>query len=52
MGCSVPPAFVRGPGFLVGVEPVHGEGGAFPFPPLPVGVKYHHLRSIVAREVC
>ena len=37
MGCSVPPAFVRGPGFLVGVGPVHGEGGAFPTSPTSCG---------------
>ena len=37
MGCSVPPAFVRGSGFLVGVEPVHGEGGAFPTSPTSCG---------------
>ena len=31
MGCGVLPAFVGGPIFLVGVETIHGEGGASPF---------------------
>ena len=51
MGCGVLPAFVGGPIFLVDVETMHGEGGAFPFPQLPVSVTYHHLWSIVAQEV-
>ena len=37
MGCSVPPAFVRDPGFLVGVGPVHGEGGALRVSPTSCG---------------
>ena len=39
MGCGVLPAFVGGPGFLVGVGPVHGEGGAFPISPTSCGRK-------------
>ena len=37
MGCSAPPAFVRDPGFLVVVGPMHGEGGALRISPTSCG---------------